>query len=391
MSNIALRLNGPAIVTYRGVTFYSKGDVALTSENESFDVTTDRFGVIEPRSLNKNLQLSFIPDGRYAGFFGILYPHASAIPGQLTTRVRSFLPAAVTIGTEVINIPSHNYTAGDAIRGYNLGGALPAGLTAGTRYFVGPTDANNIKLYATRANAIAGTSPIDLTGTGTGEHRFIDQEQLTVLSSDGRQYVFDVAAIATMPSLNAKSNDTLFGAVTFDIFRGAGVDATTAGSLFTLTTGNSFAEPGLDPSLILTQSYVFTWGSSPWTALETIDGFKWDFPMATEDVVDDKGGRIGRRITNLGCNVACQPIGITETDLTTALLLQGSGAQRGARLGGVTDFVMTGTGVSVTGKGMALMSGPQSFGRSTERIGTLSWRASRMFNAGVPYPMFIVA
>jgi hypothetical protein len=112
--------------------------------------------------------------------------------------------------------------------------------------------------------------------------------------------------------------------------------------------------------------------------------------QATDDVVDDAGGRMGRRITNIGCSVSCQPIGPTEADVTTALLLQGSGAQRGGRLGGVTDFVMNGTGVSVTGKGMALMSGPQSFGRTTDRIGTLQWRGTRMFNAGVPFPMFIV-
>lgn len=391
MSNLALRLNGPCIVTYRGVTLYSKGDVSLTAENESFDVAVDRFGVIEPRSLNKNVQVSFVPDGRYAGFFGILYPYAASIPGQLTTRVRRFLPAAVTIGTEVINLPLHGYNNGDAVRVFNTGGALPTGLTAGTRYFVGQTDANNIKLYATRANAVALTSPIDLTGAGTGENSLIDQEQLTILSADGRQYVFDVAAIASMPSLNAKASDTLFDTVTFDIFRGANVAATTAGSLFALTTGVTFTEPGLDPALILTQSYLFSWGAAPWAALETVDGFKWDFPMATEDVVDDAGGRLGRRITNLGCSVSCQPIGPTEADLTTALLLQGAGAQRGGRLGGVTDFVMTGTGVSVTGKGMALMSGPQSFGRSTDRIGRLSWRGTRMFNAGVPYPMFSVA
>ncbi len=390
MSNIALRLNGPAIITYRGVTFYSKGDVSLTSQNESFDVITDRFGIIEPRSLNKNVQVSFVPDGRYASFFSILYPYAASIPGQSTTRIRSFLPAAVTAASDTINWPGHGWTTGDAIRGFNLGGALPAGLVAGTRYFVIATDANNIKVATTRANALAATA-IDITGQGTGEHRFIDQEQLTVLSADGRQYVFDVAAIASMPPLNAKANDTLFGAVTFDIFRGAGVAATTAGSLFTLTTGNTFTEPGLDPSLILTQSYLFTWGSSPWTALETVDGFAWQFPLGTEDILDDADGRIGRRITNIGCSVSCQPIGIAESDLVAALLLQGAGAQRGARLGGVTDFVMTGTGVSITGKGMALMDGPQSFGRSTDRIGVLQWRGARMFNAGVPYPMFIVA
>ena len=390
MSNIALRINGPATVTYKGATFYSKEAITLVEENKTFDIVTDRFGTVEQRADQKTVTLSFTPDGRYAGFFGTLFPYGSFVPGSLTTPLRSFLAAAVTAGTDTINIPLHLFVAGDAVRLFTFG-TIPAGIVAGTRYFVGSVDANNIRLFTTRAAALTLTGPLDITTQGTGEHRIIAQEQLTVLSSDGSQYVFDVAAISQMPDIEASTNNTLFGAVTFECYRGANVAATTANSLFTLTTGVAFTEPGLDPSLIITQPYLFTWGASPWVALETVDGFKWSFPMSTEDVLDDTNGILAKRITNIGCTIKCQPIGVTAQNVMDKLLLQGAGAQRGGRLGGVDDFIMTGTGVTVTGKGVGLRSGPQSFGRSTDRIGELEFFATRTFTSGVPNPMFLVA
>jgi hypothetical protein len=346
--------------------------------------------VVESRTDLHQGTLSFTPDGRYAGFFGVLYPYGAFIPGSLTTPVRSFLAAAVTIATDVIALPLHPFLAGDAVRLFTFG-TMPAGLTAGTRYFVGVVDANSIKLYTTRALAIAAGVAIDITTAGTGEHRIIAQESLTVLSSDGSQYVFDVAAVGSMPDITAKSTDTLFGDVSFDLFRGANVPAVTANSLYTLTTGVAFTEAGLDPSQILTQPYVFTWGAAPWVALETVAGFKWNFSLSTEDVLDDTNGLLAKRITNIGCTIKCQPIGVTAQNVMDKLLLQGAGAQRGGRLGGVDDFIMTGTGVTVTGKGVGLRSGPQSFGRSTDRIGELEFFATRTFITGVPQPIFLVA
>lgn len=390
MSNIALRINGPATVTYKGVTFYSQAAISLVQRNDPFDIVVNRFGVVRQRRKSSTVSLSFIPDGRYTAFFGTLFPYGAAVPGAYTTPIRSFLAAAVTIGTETINLPLHPFLAGDAVRLYSFG-TIPAGITAGTRYFVGVVDANNIRLFTTRANALTLTTPLDITSQGTGEHRIIAQEQLTILSSDGSQYVFDVAAVSEMPDIIASTTETLFGAVTFDLFRGANIAATTANSLFTLTTGVAFTEPGLDGAQILTQPYTFTWGAAPWVGLETVNGFRWSFPMSTEEVGDNTNGPQARRITNIGCRVSCQPIGLTEQNVIDRLAIQGAGAQIGAELGGVDDFVMTGTGVTVTAKGAGLLAAPTSFDRSADRIGELEFVANRTFAGAVANPMFIVA
>jgi Phage tail tube protein len=74
-------------------------------------------------------------------------------------------------GTDVITTATNFYFP----KGYgpfqltNSGGALPAGLSAATNYWIIPTGLNAGKLATSYANAIAGTA-VDITGAGTGTH-----------------------------------------------------------------------------------------------------------------------------------------------------------------------------------------------------------------------------
>jgi hypothetical protein len=72
-------------------------------------------------------------------------------------------------GTEVITSSvAHGYSAGDALYFLNSGGALPTGLTAGTLYYAGLITPTSFQVFTSAANAIAGTSPVDITGAGSG-------------------------------------------------------------------------------------------------------------------------------------------------------------------------------------------------------------------------------
>lgn len=72
--------------------------------------------------------------------------------------------------TDIITQNAHGYSAGHAVRLTNSGGALPAGLSAGTTYYVGSITTNTYKLYTTFVDAVGATNPVDITGTGTGTH-----------------------------------------------------------------------------------------------------------------------------------------------------------------------------------------------------------------------------
>jgi len=72
--------------------------------------------------------------------------------------------------TNVITIPSGVFPeTGVAVTVSNAGGALPAGLSAATNYFLIKVTATTAKLATTITNAKAGTA-IDITGAGTGVH-----------------------------------------------------------------------------------------------------------------------------------------------------------------------------------------------------------------------------
>lgn len=70
--------------------------------------------------------------------------------------------------TDVMTNAGHGYLTGDGpVQVSNVGGALPAGLSALTDYWVIKLDANTFKLAASLSLAMAGT-PIDITTNGTG-------------------------------------------------------------------------------------------------------------------------------------------------------------------------------------------------------------------------------
>jgi hypothetical protein len=67
---------------------------------------------------------------------------------------------------------SHGFLMGDGpIRLTNSGGALPAGVSTDTNYYIYYVDANTFKVSTSRANAYAGTV-VDITGDGTGTHSY---------------------------------------------------------------------------------------------------------------------------------------------------------------------------------------------------------------------------
>jgi hypothetical protein len=388
MSNLALRLAGPATLTYKGATFASQGDIALNLSNDTFDVSADAYGVLDARSSAKRASLSFTPVGEWSNLH-VLWPDALQVIGNLSTPVRSFVAGDVNITTDILTVTGHGWLTGAAVRAFSFG-TLPAGLVAGTLYYVRQLTPNTLSLHSTRAGALTNTSLVNMTSQGTDTHRLIEQEPLVIVTAEGERYTFHVAALAKLPAITCSAVATLIGEVTFDLFRIAGLSATAVNSLFTLDTA-AYAPPAITPESIFTLPFTLTWGAAPWSALETVDGLRWTFDLSLEDVLDDTQGVLGKRVANLAVNLAARPLGITPAQVNARLLLQGAGAQRGGTLATADDLVVASDEATITGTAGALISGPQAFGRTADRIGELQWRASRRFIAGVPQPLFSVS
>jgi len=134
--------------------------------------------------------------------------------------------SAVNTGTDVITMSTdHKKQTGDPIM---FQGFMPAGLVAGTIYFVNKVSATTMKLYNSRANAITGgaTGLIDITGgittTGSitngtailtvaaelGLERGTNVRIAGVTNSNGGYYVIGGVGTGTL-TLNANANATV--------------------------------------------------------------------------------------------------------------------------------------------------------------------------------------
>lgn len=95
--------------------------------------------------------------------------HASTFSAQCNVTVNTAAAGTFTVvaATDVITKTAHGLYTGSVVQVSNSGGALPAGLSAVTNYYVIRINANTFYLASSLANAQAGTR-IDITDAGTG-------------------------------------------------------------------------------------------------------------------------------------------------------------------------------------------------------------------------------
>lgn len=97
-------------------------------------------------------------DLAYSEVWPTTRPDYNAVTVRFVAGMAATFTAATT---DICTFQGRSFTVGDRVRLLNSGGALPAGLSALTDYFVITDD----KLALT-----SGGSAVDITGTGTGTH-----------------------------------------------------------------------------------------------------------------------------------------------------------------------------------------------------------------------------
>jgi hypothetical protein len=385
--NLGTIIGGPAVVKFKGKTFYSKGDIQLVNDVETFAVEVDAFGgAVEQREANAPMFVSFTPAGEWENL-SVLWPYGDPVIGGSIVAVTTI--TAVDTGTNVLTAPKHRLRDGAPVRFAVIGGTIVTGLTAGTLYYAHVLTADTFSVHTSEANALANTSAVDITGAGTGDTQVVEQEPLTIHTLAGKKITFFVAAVTQQPDFLGSAVQSPIGAVQFEIFRKNGTAASVADSRYTVATEAFAFDSTFDPAQIITQPYEAAWGSSPWDAFSSKNGFRVSFPISLSAIEDDACGVIGRRLSGVAAEVRGQPTNISEADALTALKLQGTGAGRGRRMVG-SNLNLVGTGVYVRVYGATLVGAPMGFGSAIDRAGEFTWRSARTFAAGLPGPVFHV-
>lgn len=384
-TNLAQLIGGPCLIQYAGSTFRSKADVKLELTLETYDIVTDLYGLVDKRVSGQPVKISFIPEGRFADL-AVLFPYLSAPLGSLITPV--YTVGAVDTAGDTIGVAQTALAAGTPVS-FGTTGTMIGGLTAATLYYLGADAAGVRHVHLTAAAAIAGTGAIDLTTAGTGTIKFVVQQALVIIGNDGQRVTFYNAAVTKMPTINGASLKTLWdGGVEFEAFPKNGVPWSTANSFFTIDTA-AFADAGFNDSDLITQPYQGSWGNAPWDTFYTKAGFVISNTLSLEPVEDDASGVLTRRISSLSFTAKAQPLGPDLPALVAALTLQGAGAVRGRSLAGA-NLNISATGVYMRLYAAALVGGPAQWATKLDRIGELTWQATRTFTGGAPNPLFYI-
>lgn len=389
--NAATILGGPALVQFKGATFYSKGNITLTPTRETFNVETDRFGKVDERVSDDGLRVAFTPAGEWESL-SVLWPYASTLLGSLITP-QSLLVTAINTGTEELTITAHGLTTGDDVLVHvATGGTLPTTIPAlvnTTRYYVRAVDANTVKLYTSASDAGTDTNAINFTAAGTGGF-YLDRDwPLVIHTFDGIKITLHNAAVVQMPAIDLSAVKTPIGQVEFEAFLRNGTDWSNSAARYTITAA-ALADTSFDPDNILTQPYVAAWGAvAPWDSFQTAEGFAIAFNLGLSPVTVDSLGMVSRRLQSIDVTATATPVGLNEADVLSKLLLQDTGAIRGRSLSG-DNLNISGTGVYVRLYGAGLRQAPQNFSSGLGRVAALQWFAGRTFTAGAPNPLFHV-
>jgi hypothetical protein len=379
-------IGGPAILTYRGATFRSKGDIVLDTTLGTFPIETDILSQVDERVSERPIRLRFTPEGAWDNL-SILYQFFEYNSfGDLACPQRIL----GSIGANQCHVSNHLLLPGDAVVPMVQGsGTITTGLSAGTLVYVHPVDPDTLTFHTTRADALVGTNNIAISA-GTGTTIISVNNPLTIQSVDGELYTFYNAAVVQPPGIRVTTVNTLFSEMTFEAFIREGYDWTTDGALYSLVANPWPGDTGEDPTLILTQPTQAAWlATAPWDNFNTKNGWDINFATTWSEVMVDNFGTINRRYSNLIVTARAIPTGITSSDVASAIKLQGTGADRGRSLGtSGHNLDLTADGFFVRLYQAALRGGSGHYSPRTDRIGELTWLATRSFSNGTPNPLF---
>jgi hypothetical protein len=105
--------------------------------------------------------------------------------GQFTAArpgAKTFVTASPTTQ---FTVATHPYTNGDGPHKIRTSaGDQPSGLSVSTDYWIYSVDVNTIQFHTTKADALAGTSPVDGVDSGTGTHTILSAVQMTLIDVD---------------------------------------------------------------------------------------------------------------------------------------------------------------------------------------------------------------
>lgn len=386
--NTAAILRGGALVSWRGASFYHRGNLELPLDRETIDIDDiEPFGVTFRSQDKQSIEPSFTPAGRLSEIGNLINRYATSVKGDLI-NLEEF-PVTINTTTNVLTVPSGNLlSTGNEVMIHWLA-TQPAGLSRTTRYYWHSASGTTGTLHASAADATNNTNAIDITTTGSGVVLSVARP-LVIHARNGLRITYYNAALVNIPSLRFKAGETLLGECGFRIYVRNGADPEDLSAAYYAIDFAAFSDSSFDPADIPRQSPVVTWDNgSPWAdGLSTREGAEVAFELNVNPLPNDAFGEnvLGESFGKLELTVTSAVQGVTEAEAKAALKIQ-TGA-RGDDISGDGPLEIDTAAYNFTIGDAALTSAPQAFGSADQRSGNFVWRAMPVFDLGALNPLY---
>lgn len=186
--------------------------------------------------------------------------------------------------------------------------------------------------------------------------------------ADGERYILHRAGLTQMPELYLGLGLPLYGEAQWTGYIKTAAALTDADAFITHSTGQVWSQADF-PTGHLEALCTAAWGAvTGWTSLYAEEGFRIAHELGLREV---KQGNItvDQVITNYRAACLFTPQQPTSAQLITALKLDTGGGIGTRRSANAADFVITGSGISVTVEGAAPQSGSFAFSNQQNRHG----------------------
>jgi len=248
-----------------------------------------------------------------------------------------------------------------------------------TKYF--PYGVGNV------GSSLFGASPLPL----------VIQTKFGGGSNTGQTITFPKSAVSKTPPLRLHSQDTLFGDMAFTCLGVPTVQQNVA-TAWSVLVDNAFADATFDETKIVTDIYQAAYGSSPYNAMGSMNGFEMDLGIETENIYADDFGLAEIILKSLIATCRFTPSSLTEAQYRTLLAAQDSTfVFPGQSLSkSNTNFVVAGTGNNgLTLTATIINAGPKQgqtmYSTGKHRLGPLEFTSKRTWTGGTPNALFTLA
>lgn len=295
-----------------------------------------------------------------------------------STYIFSKSDVRVTLNDAPFNIDTDHAGTVDVRVGDRLGEVsfTPAGeWTTGVRDLLWP-------LKATNPENFVGSSVFGASDTA-----------LEICDSSNRLVTFTSAKVVRMPSIIGSATKTVLGDVTFSCIGQNNVDWTSAGSMLTNASGGgAFSASAFTVGNVKTEGFTVAWGSgSPWSNVNTMDGFNVSFDLETQPVMEDIHGTVDFTYGNLIARCTLTMLNGSEQDLLGQFkqFIDGASAGRGKSLLPMAQsLVLTSSYATITLNNVILDSPPSwRYQRTSPRLVDLRFRTVAVGGS----PIFTIA